>query len=292
MRVGSLVYATRYRRVDRSDLKGKTGVYCFVNLVNGKRYVGSAAVSLERRLKQHVTNLRGGYHVNKHLQAAWKRYRESRFKVIVLEFCAPPLCICREQYWIDYYQSSSRIHGYNSSPKAGSQLGLRHTEETRKLLSSKSKAAWERLTPTQRLKFGRGMQGRKHLPDAIEKIRVSSTGRLHSTETKAKISLYQRTVTAKRNKTKSHRDNLRAAWIRRRKNGPTQREIEGHRKASAKLIGSKRSNEARARISASLKGKLKSKETKMKIAASLLGRKLTEEHKAAISAGFRKNRGG
>ena len=45
----------------------KIGVYCIINTVNGKRYVGSTASSFKQRFMQHIQKLRRGAHANKHL---------------------------------------------------------------------------------------------------------------------------------------------------------------------------------------------------------------------------------
>ena len=50
-----------------------TGVYCIQNRSNGKRYVGSAATSLAKRLKTHKYQLVRNQHYNQHLQAAWSK---------------------------------------------------------------------------------------------------------------------------------------------------------------------------------------------------------------------------
>lgn len=60
-------------------LKNKSGIYSFLNLVNGKRYVGSS-VDLYNRL--HVHNLK-----NNKAQNAWNKYGEDNFIYNIIEFC-------------------------------------------------------------------------------------------------------------------------------------------------------------------------------------------------------------
>lgn len=45
----------------------KSGVYCIINLIDGKRYVGSA-IDLKERLNQHYRELSTHKHFNDHLQ--------------------------------------------------------------------------------------------------------------------------------------------------------------------------------------------------------------------------------
>lgn len=50
-------------------LKGKSGIYMIVNLLNGKRYVGSS-VDIYNRLHEHQFNLIKNKAHNVHLQSA------------------------------------------------------------------------------------------------------------------------------------------------------------------------------------------------------------------------------
>jgi group I intron endonuclease len=107
------------------------GVYCWRNRINGKVYVGSAAHSLALRRRSHVKELRGGRHANRHLQNAWNHYGFGVFVFKVLERCPAELCVEREQYWIDSLKAADPTHGYNLCPYAGSNYGLRWSDESR-----------------------------------------------------------------------------------------------------------------------------------------------------------------
>lgn len=105
----------------------KTGVYKILNTFNKKLYVGSSAKSLENRKIRHFKNLSKNCHVNKHLQYSYNKYGAKNFEFIILEFCLPENCISKEQYYIDLLNPE-----YNKAPKAGSCLGVKHSEEVRK----------------------------------------------------------------------------------------------------------------------------------------------------------------
>lgn len=81
-------------------LKGKCGVYMFINLENGKRYIGSS-VDIYNRLHEHVYNLKNNCAHNKHFQNAWNKYGEKSFSYCILEYCDKKFQFEREQYYID-----------------------------------------------------------------------------------------------------------------------------------------------------------------------------------------------
>jgi group I intron endonuclease len=106
-----------------------TGVYCIRNLIDGKVYVGSTAVSFRGRWRNHLNDLKNNRHICKHLQRAWNKYGGDKFVFEVLEGCDPRLCIVKEQHWMDYCKSIVVL--YNQSPTAGSNFGHKFTGEAR-----------------------------------------------------------------------------------------------------------------------------------------------------------------
>lgn len=108
----------------------QSGVYVIRNTVNGKVYVGSA-VNLEKRKRQHFQNLKGNYHYNVYLQAAFNKYGESAFEFAVLALVPEKERLLDvEQEFIDFHDAANRTHGYNSRPKASSNLGRKARPET------------------------------------------------------------------------------------------------------------------------------------------------------------------
>jgi group I intron endonuclease len=126
-----------------ADLE-KSGIYQIRNLVNGKRYVGSA-VNIRARWASHRYYLRSGKHHSDHLQSAWNKYGEDSFEFSVVEFCAREELLAREQFHIDCGCD------YNKSPTAGSPLGVKWSKEARDNVSRlrsgvpKSKAHVEKM---------------------------------------------------------------------------------------------------------------------------------------------------
>ena len=117
----------------------KSGIYCFRNKINGKRYVGSGSSTIRSRFLDHRFRLRTNIHGNQYLQNAWNKYGEEAFEFDVLERVKPTLCVIREQYWIDRFQSANPRYGYNICPTAGSRLGVKLSPETCAEFSERSK---------------------------------------------------------------------------------------------------------------------------------------------------------
>lgn len=63
----------------------KAYIYSIINVVNNKRYVGQSW-NYEQRQKNHLKELKGNYHRNPKLQAAWNKYGSENFKFEVNEY--------------------------------------------------------------------------------------------------------------------------------------------------------------------------------------------------------------
>jgi group I intron endonuclease len=105
-------------------------IYSITHIISKKRYIGSAAIVLQRWYK-HKYSLRVNKHPNSHLQAAWNKYGESNFKFEIIEECSKDKLIEREQYWIDFYDSANTDKGYNICSVAGNTSGRRLTSEAK-----------------------------------------------------------------------------------------------------------------------------------------------------------------
>jgi hypothetical protein len=120
---------------------GKAAVYKILNTITNKVYIGSCKGHYLRK-GQHWYKLRRGVHDNYKLQEDWADYGESAFKFVPIEFVIDTnTLINREQFWLDLYDSSSPGIGYNISPTAGSNLGIkmRAVSRVRMSLAKKGK---------------------------------------------------------------------------------------------------------------------------------------------------------
>jgi len=135
----------------------KSGVYEILNNKSGKKYVGSS-VNIEKRWGDHLSYLRSGNHINKHLQSSYDKYGEASFSFEILELVKNGFEKKREQWYLDNYVvfgvdyniatsafsgMSGRNHSKESRHKMSEALegenspnwGKHHSEETKKKLS-------------------------------------------------------------------------------------------------------------------------------------------------------------
>ncbi len=128
-----------------TENKGKAGVYRWINIANGKSYIGSS-VDLGRRLKDYFTLGYLEFGIKKsqsHIYKSLLKNGYSNFSFEILEYCEPEKAIEREQHYIDLFQPE-----YNILKKAGSLYGFKHSEETKakfKIRSSKQLEHWKNL---------------------------------------------------------------------------------------------------------------------------------------------------
>ena len=177
------------------------GIYEIRHCASQKVYVGQSA-NCEKRWREHCSMLRCGRHVTPQLQRAWDKYGCEAFDFSIVEPVADPaLLAAAEQRWIDALNAFG--HGYNSRPAAVSQLGFRHSAETKSRISEAQKghvaSTAQKLavslankgkpkSPEHRAKIRAAALERMLDPARREAARIAMTGRKASAEAKAKMS--------------------------------------------------------------------------------------------------------
>jgi len=149
----------------------KSGIYKIINLINEKTYIGSA-VNLKTRKYTHFYKLKEGKHSNVFLQNSFNKYGISNFQFEILEFCDKSVLLVREQYWIDRF-FDNQVMCFNINKTAGSWLGRKHSEKSKKKMSILHK-------------------GKNKSETTKKKMSISHKGLKQSEETKAKISTSSR----------------------------------------------------------------------------------------------------
>ena len=115
-------------------------VYMIKNIINNKVYIGST-IKLKKRIIVHFNLLKNKKHTSIKLQRSWNKHGEESFRFYIIEENIDiKFLIEREQFYIDTYNSVK--NGFNLTPKAGTTLGNKWSEES-KLTYSKMKKSLE-----------------------------------------------------------------------------------------------------------------------------------------------------
>lgn len=96
------------------SFKSVKGIYCIINDINNKRYIGSA-VNLYERIRQHYHELSSNIHFNDHLQRSVIKHGLDKFHVEIMETCdcEYDLLLKIEDKYILDYNCLDENHGYN-----------------------------------------------------------------------------------------------------------------------------------------------------------------------------------
>ena len=169
-----------------------TGIYQIRNILDNKRYIGSAQ-DFKHREANHFYYLRQGTHHSDYLQNAYNKYGNDAFVFEILLFnINKEKLVYLEQAFIDCLQPE-----YNIAPKAGSLLGMPKTDEHKQKLRESllgHKVGQETRKKISETLKGRyvgskhPMFGKRHTEEARAKISKAHKGRKLSVEHKAKLS--------------------------------------------------------------------------------------------------------
>jgi len=151
------------------------GIYTIKNTINNKLYIGSA-IDIAQRFRTHKSCLKKNKHGNPKLQYSWNKYGEENFNFQSEEIIEDKKdLISIEQQWLDILWNE--INLFNICPIAGSSLGRKPYEETKKKTSlavSKAKT---------------GMKRKPFSEEFRKKLSLSHLGSKRSKETKQKMSI-------------------------------------------------------------------------------------------------------
>ena len=149
----------------------RSGIYEIRNVVNGKRYIGSA-VNLAWRKTKHITNLSRSTHHSIILQRAWAQHGAAAFEFKTLILCERKDLMLYEQKAMDAFNPE-----YNVVKNAGKgRLGVKNRPESIAALKANRKT-W---SPSE--------ETRKKISDTL----TGRAGHKHTEASKAKMSLIQK----------------------------------------------------------------------------------------------------
>ena len=106
-------------------VKGKSGIYCWFNKINGKFYVGSA-ISLNNRINDYFQE---SYLKNKkdlNIVRALTLYGMENFSLLILEITNKEDLLIREQYYLDNLKPKYNVlsQAGNSAPFRGVVISI------------------------------------------------------------------------------------------------------------------------------------------------------------------------
>jgi group I intron endonuclease len=174
-----------------------SGIYKIQSISHPERcYIGSA-VDIKDRWRKHLLGLRKNKHHSCKLQRHYNKYSKLDLNFTILCYCEKEQLIQFEQYFLDFYHPC-----FNSCSTAGSCLGMKHSDKTKKKLSemNKGKSPWIKGNKfsnehIQNLKdshigqipWNKGKTG-VYSETTLEKIREANRNRIISEETRKKMS--------------------------------------------------------------------------------------------------------
>jgi group I intron endonuclease len=115
-------------------LSKSSGIYCFENTVNGRKYIGKAN-NIYVRVRNHIACLNNNSDKSTYLQNAWNRYGKESFSIYVLEECFREELIEKEKEYIALL-NTKRPFGYNLTDGGEGLSGYKQSEENKRKLSA------------------------------------------------------------------------------------------------------------------------------------------------------------
>lgn len=176
------------KKIIVKENRGKSGIYRWLNTVNGKTYIGSS-VNLTIRFNVYFNKnrLTTGSGSRMAINKAILKYGLGNFSLEILEYCDKRSLIKREQFYLDNLKPE-----YNLLKVAGSNLGNKHSMLTRKMISDS--ALGRTFSKETRIKISDALKGRI----LSEETKIKIKNYKHTQEAKLKISLnHHRTKSVK-----------------------------------------------------------------------------------------------
>jgi len=181
--------------------KDKSGIYMLTNKLTNDIYIGQSS-DISKRFKNYFNFSYIKSKDNLIINKALIKYGYSKFSLTILEYCDKSNLLLREQYYFDKLNPQ-----YNILKKAGSSRNFKHSEDTKAKISKslkgicvmKKSVSFDRfyIKETKKLislkkKDNNTLFGKTYSKDSTEFMKQIALSRVHSEDTKLKISTMHR----------------------------------------------------------------------------------------------------
>lgn len=178
--------------------KAKSGIYMLTNKLTNDIYIGQS-IDISKRFRNYFNlsylKSKDSYIISRGLI----KYGYSNFSVTILEYCDISDLTLREQYYFDKFNPQ-----YNILKVAGSSRNFKHYEKTKTKISKSLKGIYvkeksalfgrfhteetKKLMSLKKKNENNPLFGKTHSEYTIELMKQKALGRVHSEETKLKMS--------------------------------------------------------------------------------------------------------
>lgn len=168
------------------EFNNVSGIYCFENKVNGKKYIGKS-INLKKRILDHINSLRRNKDDCTYLQNAWNKHGEESFFVYIVDECDSGILLEYEKYYISEFKTK-RPNGYNLTDGGDGSHGFKHSEETKTKISGIRReyyknnphpAFGKNVNEETRERISKSLSGRKLSDEMKNKLSQSHSGENH-----------------------------------------------------------------------------------------------------------------
>lgn len=167
------------RSLIREENIDKSGVYAWLNKINGKLYVGSGS-PLYRRISNYYQPSSFLARPGVYILRALSKYGMANFELLILEYTDSENLIACEQKWIDLLKPE-----YNLNPLARNSKGYKHTIETlekmrNRIISSETKSKMSQSAKDRLMREGKQSPfgGKKHSEKSIILLKAAAAKRI------------------------------------------------------------------------------------------------------------------
>lgn len=155
-------------------------IYCLINRINGKKYVGMTSQRLNNRWRRGK-----GYRGCEAIEQAFKEYGWENFEHIVLEEGLSFETACEEEKRFVKELGCRYPDGYNID--GGGRRNRDIADRTKQKIGEKNRG--RKASEETRAKMSAAQKGRVVSKEAREKISAANKGRVFSEEARAKMSI-------------------------------------------------------------------------------------------------------